>query len=94
MPGRLFPGPVSPGSYLHLLSPAEREEARAWQKEHRTMYRAVSTVADYWVDGKRTIEEIAELVELETGKRNVQVLVRHFKLLARLELMSLRTVAT
>ena len=93
VPGRLFPGPVSPGAYIHRLTPAEREEARAWQKEHRAVYYGMATVANYWVDGKRTVAEIADLVELETGKRDVQLLVRHFKLLARLELMSLRTVA-
>jgi aminopeptidase YwaD len=93
VPGRLFPGPVSPGAYAHRLSAAEREEVRAWQKEHRVMYHAIATVANYWVDGKRTVAEIADLVELETGKRDVQVLLLHFKLLARLELMSLRTVA-
>jgi aminopeptidase-like protein len=93
VPGRLFPGPVSPGAYLHRLSSVEREEVRAWQKEHRTLYHGMATVANYWVDGKRTVAEIADLVELETGKRDVPLLVRHCKLLARLELMSLRTVA-
>jgi aminopeptidase YwaD len=93
VPGRLFPGPVSPGAHLHRLSAAEREEARAWQKEHRKVYDAMATVANYWVDGKRTVAEIADLVELETGKRDVRLLVHHYKLLKQLELMSLRTVA-
>ena len=93
VPGRLFPGPVSPGAYFHRLSVVEREEVRAWQKEHRAVYHSVATVANYWVDGKRTVAEIAGLVELETGKGSVPLLVRHFKLLARLELMSMRTVA-
>jgi len=92
VPGRLFPGPVSPDAYLHLLTPAEREETYSWQKEHRAVYHSMATVANYWVDGKRTVAQIADLVELETGKRNVQVLVRHYRLLARLEQMSLRTV--
>jgi aminopeptidase YwaD len=93
VPGRLFPGPVSPGAYLHRLSAVEREEVHAWQKEHGTAYRGMATVANYWVDGKRTVAEIADLVELETGKRDVELLVRHYKLLAQLELMSLRTAA-
>jgi hypothetical protein len=84
---------VSPGAYVHRLSAVEREEVRAWQKEHRTVYHSIATVANYWVDGERTVAEIARLVELETGKGNVPLLVRHFRLLARLELMSLRTVA-
>jgi aminopeptidase YwaD len=93
VPGRLFPGPVSPGAYLHRLSAVEREEVHAWQKEQRKVYGAMATVANYWADGKRTVAEIADLVELETGKRDLGLLVRHYKLLARLELMSLRTTA-
>jgi len=92
VPGRLFPGPVSPGSCMHKLASAEREEVHAWQKEHRAPYHGMATVANYWVDGKRTVAEIADLVELETGMRSTQLLLRHFELLARLELMSLRTV--
>jgi hypothetical protein len=92
VPGRMFPGPVSPGAYFHRLSSVEREEAHAWQKAHPGHGRW-TTVADYWVDGKRSVAEIADLVELETGRCDVQLLVRHFKLLARLELMSLHTVA-
>ena len=93
VPGRLFPGPVSPGAHMHKLTPAEREETYTWQKEHRANYYGMATVANYWVDGKRTVAEIARLVELETGRCDVQLLLLHFRLLARLELMSLRTVA-
>jgi hypothetical protein len=70
VPGRLFPGPVSPGAYMHRLTPAEREEARAWQKEHRAVYYGMATVANYWVDGKRTIAEVANLVELAMASRH------------------------
>ncbi len=91
VPSRLFRGPVPSGPYMHLLTPQERDEARAWQKEHRSQHSALRTLADYWVDGMRTVAQIADLVELETGQRNVQLLVRHFQLLARLELMALRT---
>jgi hypothetical protein len=93
VPGRLFPGPVSPGAHMHKLNAAEKEEVRGWQKEHRAIYYGIATVANYWVDGKCTVAEIADLVELETGKRNMPVLVRHYNLLARLGLISLRTVA-
>jgi len=88
VPSRLFRGPVSPGPYMHKLTPQEKEEVHAWQKEHRRAYYGLSTVANYWVDGKRTVADIANLVELETGQRNVQLLVKHFNLLARLGLMS------
>ncbi|MEM4724932.1 MAG: hypothetical protein QXP01_07965, partial [Candidatus Hadarchaeum sp.] len=89
VPTRLFRGPVSPGAHLHKLTPQEKEEVYTWMKEHRRQYYGMSTVANYWADGKRTVAEIADLVELETGQRNVQLLVKHFALLARLGLMAL-----
>nr|MBC7244401.1 DUF4910 domain-containing protein [Chloroflexota bacterium] len=89
VPTRLFRGPVSPGAYMHKLTPQEKEEVYAWMKEHRAQYYGMSTVANYWADGNRTVAEIADLVELETGQRNVQLLVKHFKLLARLGLVAL-----
>ncbi len=94
VPGRLFPSPVSPGAYLHRLSPKEREEWYQWHRQHRSEYGAVSTVADYWVDGQRTVADIADLVECETGRRDAQVLIRHFELLRKVGLMSLRSVDT
>jgi hypothetical protein len=89
IPSRVFRGPVSPHFHLHKLTVQAREEARAWQKEHARLYRALGVVANYWVDGKRTVADIADLVELETGKRNVELLVKHFNLLDRLGLMAL-----
>jgi hypothetical protein len=90
IPSRLFRGPVSHHFHLHRLTVQEREEARSWQKEHARLYRALGVVANYWVDGKRTVADIADLVELETGKRNVELLVKHFNLLDRLGLMALQ----
>lgn len=89
IPTRLFRGPVSPDAYMYKLAPQEKEEAYAWMKEHRRQYYGMSTVANYWANGNRTVAEIADLVELETGQRNVQLLVKHFHLLAKLELMAL-----
>jgi len=90
VPSRLFRGPVSPHLHTHRLTAQEREKARAWQKEHLRLYYALSTVANYWVDGKRTVADITDLVELETDKRNVELLVKHFRLLDRLGLMALQ----
>jgi len=91
VPARLFRGPISPGAYMHQLTPQEKEEAYAWMKEYRRQYYGMSTVANYWADGKRTVAEIADLVELETGQRNMQLLVKHFRLLARLGLVALHS---
>jgi hypothetical protein len=75
---------------MYKLPAKEREKARTWQREHGRLYRSLSVVANYWVDGKRTVLDIADLVELETGQRNVSLLVRHFQLLDRLGLMALQ----
>ncbi len=91
VPARRFPGPVSSGAHAHKLTAQERDEIHTWLKKHRRLYYGMATVANYWVNGKRTVTDIANLVELETGQRNVELLVRHFNLLGRLDLMALRT---
>jgi hypothetical protein len=90
VPQRLFRGPVSVHDYLYRLTPQEREEARGWFKQDRDLYGVVSTSTDYWIDGKRTAAEIVDLVELETGKRDVQLVLRHLHLMDRLGLVSLQ----
>jgi hypothetical protein len=90
LPSRLYPGPVSPAAHLHKLAPQERDGLYSVLKKHRRLYYALSTVANYWVDGERSVAEIADLVELETGQRHVELLVRHFTLLDKLALMSLQ----
>jgi len=93
VPSRRFRGPVPSGFHLHKLAPEERETVYAWFQETGRLYRRLATMANYWVNGERTVAEIADLVELETGLRNVQLLVKHFGLLAKLDLMALRTVS-
>jgi len=93
VPSRKFRGPVPSGFHLHKLTPEERETAYAWFKEYGRLYHRLGTMANYWVNGERTVAEIADLVELETGQRNVQLLVKHYSLLAKLGLMALRTVS-
>ena len=58
----------------------------------RQEYGATTTQADYWVDGRRSVAEIVDLVECETGLRCPEVLVEHFHLLEQLGLMGLRQV--
>jgi hypothetical protein len=88
LPSRVFPGPVSTGAHIYRLAPQERDELHGLLKQHRRLYYGLSTVANYWVDGTRTVADIADLVELETGQRNVELLVRHFELLDKLGLMA------
>ncbi len=88
VPRRLYRGPVSLRPYLHRLSEKERE--RRWQflKVHKKGF-SLPTLAVYWADGKRTLLEIADLIELETGQRDVELMVEYFQTLAKLNLIEL-----
>ena len=92
VPVRKFPGPVGAGGHMFKLPAEEREKWRQWIKEHKAEYSATTTQADYWVDAHRSVGEIVNLVECETGVRCVEVLVEHFRLLEKLGLMALRRV--
>jgi hypothetical protein len=94
VPSRLYRGPLSVGGHLHRLPTEERDELRAWIKPYQQVYYGMSTIADYWVDGKRSVAEIADLTEMETGQRKAQLLVRHFRLLARLGLVAVQLKLT
>jgi hypothetical protein len=41
-------------------------------------------LATFWADGRRSILEIADLVEVETGQRDVELLLTYFHLLEKL----------
>ncbi|MCD6264159.1 DUF4910 domain-containing protein [Candidatus Bathyarchaeota archaeon] len=83
VPKRIYRGPVSLREYLLRLSEEEREELRKLQKEHRES-RVLGTLAMYWTNGERNLLEIAKLVEFETGKRDLEFLVRYYEFLERM----------
>jgi hypothetical protein len=89
VPKRIYRGPISLRSYLNQLSEEERE--RWWRvgEEHKKGFRTLPTLAVYWADGKRSLLEIADLIELETGQRDVELLVEYFQALAKLNLIEL-----
>jgi hypothetical protein len=88
VPRRLYRGPVSLRPYLHQLSKEEREQRWQFLKSHKKGF-ALPVLAVYWADGKRSLLEIADLIELETGQRDVELLVEHFQTLATLNLIEL-----
>ncbi len=89
VPRRLYRGPVSLRPYLHQLSEEERERWWQMRQEHKKGFRILPTLAVYWADGKRSLLEIADLIELETGQRDVELLVEYFQTLAKLNLVEL-----
>jgi aminopeptidase YwaD len=89
VPARLLRGPVPLRSHLVRLDDDEREAWRQLLKarkggEHRTL----TELALFWADGARSILQIADLVELETGRRDVELLLAYFRLLEKLGFVS------
>lgn len=48
-----------------------------------------TTLAEYWADGRRSVLEIVDLVEMETGFRDAELIVSYFELLKKLDLVTL-----
>jgi Peptidase family M28 len=89
VPTRRYRGPISLRPHMRRLPAEEREAAQAMLRAHSAFCDLPADVALYWADGRRTLAEILDLTELETGVRDVAGLVAYFKLLAWLELIEL-----
>lgn len=89
VPHRLYKGPVHVTPYLCRLSSEERE--RWWRLEHRYGHALwyLLPLTLYWADGERTLHEIVDLVEMETGKRAVELLITYCRTLSDLGLLDL-----
>jgi hypothetical protein len=88
IPVRRYRGPLSLGD---LLVKSEDKEAMYQVAKGNPDFLWVGAVqALYWADGKRTLAEIADLLELEAGQRVIEPLVKYFELLARLGAVDLR----
>jgi len=79
VPRRLFRGPTEAGWYASRLDEAGRD---AWwelgQRIGKEASRTVPVLAQYWADGRRTVEEIGRLIALETGLEVTALLVEYF----------------
>lgn len=75
--------------YLRRLGSEERE--RWWRLEYRygnaLWYLLPLTL--YWANGERSLHEIVNLVEMETGKRAAELLVTYCRTLSDLGLLGL-----
>lgn len=91
VPLRRYRGPLAQlRPYLRKLTWEEREAWHRLRKDFKDKPRILPTLALYWADGKRTLAEIIDLVELETGERAGEWLVRHFELLEKMGLIELK----
>jgi aminopeptidase YwaD len=87
-PRRCLPGPIHLVPYLARLSAQKQDAWYALGRAHRATPDILLDLAMYWADSKRTLLEVADLVELETGKRDVEYLLAYVRLLQELELVT------
>ena len=80
VPERVYRGPLSSRGVELSVELAERMEA--FGKKHRAAARLL-TYLQYWADGRRTLSEIADLVEGETGQRDIEMMVEHVDLMVK-----------
>ncbi len=93
VPVRTMRGPIPLGVHLQKLEEKEREAWRQMLKERSGM--AAHTLTDlalYWADGQRSLLEIADLVEMESGQRDVELLMAYMRLLHKLGFVELQSL--
>jgi len=86
-PSRLAPGPIDVGMALQADSPALRPVYWQLNDEAAEALHVGDALLQYWADGRHTVADIADRVELETGQPMGEVALRYFKLLAEAKLI-------
>jgi len=85
IPARLVRGPISLAHHLHRLDEQSRERWRQLIKARKDgAFYTLSALALYWADGARSVLEIADLIEIESGKRDVELLLAYLRLVEEL----------
>jgi hypothetical protein len=87
---RKMPGPLALDASLSRLTPEQRDEWYEVTRAHSATPETLLDLAVFWADGQRTLLDIADLVNMETGKRDVEYMVRYLRLLQALELVLLQ----
>ncbi|MBD3205871.1 DUF4910 domain-containing protein [Candidatus Bathyarchaeota archaeon] len=88
VPERIYRGPVSTRYWERQMKEEDREGFRKLGKDYENC-RTFGTLALYWTDGNRNLKEINELVELETGKTNLEYLMKYFRYLEKMNLIKI-----
>ena len=72
----------------------EEADEAAWRQLYADIpnWRMMRVYADYWTDGRRTLAEIAKLVELETGQALGPSIETYFRLLEKAGVMEILAV--
>jgi hypothetical protein len=86
-PQRNYRGPGISIGGLTKLTQTERDEWNTFTSGRAAAW-TIPSLAEYWADGRRTALQIADLVEMETGICDVELVVRYFELLQKLGLLA------
>ena len=89
VPRRLYKGPIRVTPYLRRLGSEEREGWWRLEKRYGNALWYLLPLTLYWANGERTLHQIVDLVEMETGKRAVELLVTYCRTLSDLGLLDL-----
>jgi hypothetical protein len=85
VPVRKALGPIPLQQHLPRLDEDDRQVWGQLLKGRQGWgHHTLTSLALYWVDGTRSLLDIADLVELEIGSRDVELLLAYFRLLGKL----------
>lgn len=94
VPRRLYRGPLQAEAVIRQMDAAARDEWRALLNEAgEGLGGTLLVLAQYWADGRRSIGEIATLLQHECGVQKSELLVKYFSKLAGLGLVDVRAGA-
>jgi hypothetical protein len=89
VPRRLYRGPVSVRAHLPALSAEDRLSWYQLAERGGGGWKTVLRLAEFWCDGQRSLADVVNLVELESGRRPGVDLLERFRLLEAMGLMEL-----
>lgn len=85
VPTRTTPGIIPLDAHMDRLTKEQQDQWRQIIKARQGwLHHTLTNLALYWADGHRSVLDIVDTVELETGQRDVEMLLRYFRLLQEL----------
>jgi len=89
IPVRRYRGPIMDMAAPLAAMPLPESDLAAWRQLYADIpnWRMLRLFAEYWADGRRTLAEIARLVELETGQALGPSIETYFSLLEQAGVM-------
>ena len=92
IPQRHYRAPIMEMGLPNATLPLRGKQLDRWMRlyQEHPHWRIVKAIAEYWTDGHRTLAEIAQLVQLETGYFLGPAIETYFQLLADMGWMTLK----